>query len=88
MDAAMRERTRGCAVGAAVGDALGMPLEFRPKRPADRLLRQMKRGRLPAGTFTDDTEMALAVADSLLSAYPLDPGDLADRLTDIAEFRD
>ena len=38
MDAAMRERIRGCAVGAGVGDALGMPLEFGPLvRLADRL---------------------------------------------------
>ena len=48
------------AVGAAIGDALGMPLEFGPPRPAGRLVRNMLPARLPAGTFTDDTEMALA----------------------------
>jgi ADP-ribosyl-[dinitrogen reductase] hydrolase len=80
MDAAMRSRIRGCALGAAVGDALGMPLEFGPPQPADRLVREMRTGRLPAGTFTDDTEMALGVAESLLSHCPLDPEDLAQRL--------
>jgi ADP-ribosylglycohydrolase len=79
MDATMRERARGCAVGAAVGDALGMPLEFGSRRPADRMVRDMRSGRLPAGTFTDDTEMALALAESLLAHRPLDPADLADR---------
>ncbi len=79
MDAKMRDRARGCAVGAAAGDAFGMPLEFRSRQPADRLVREMRPGRLPAGTFTDDTEMALALAESLLAHKPLDPADLAER---------
>jgi ADP-ribosyl-[dinitrogen reductase] hydrolase len=73
------DRARGCAAGAAVGDALGMPLEFGPRRSLDHLVREMVPGRLLAGTFTDDTEMALAVADSLLHHHPLDPVDLAQR---------
>ena len=79
MDAGMRDRAWGCVVGAAVGDALGMPLEFGPPRPSDRLVREMQPGRLPAGTFTDDTEMALALAESLLAHFPLNPEDLAQR---------
>jgi ADP-ribosyl-[dinitrogen reductase] hydrolase len=79
MDAAIRDRIRGCVVGAAVGDALGMPLEFGPRQPADRLVRDMQAKRLPAGSFTDDTEMALALAESLLAHSPLDPADLAAR---------
>jgi ADP-ribosyl-[dinitrogen reductase] hydrolase len=74
------DRIRGCAVGAAVADALGMPLEFGPRQPAGRLVRDMTPGRIPAGTFTDDTEMALALAESLLAHRPLDPADLARRL--------
>jgi ADP-ribosyl-[dinitrogen reductase] hydrolase len=57
-----------------------MPLEFGPRRPLDSLVRDMLPARLPAGTFTDDTEMALALADSLLAHRPLDPADLARRL--------
>ena len=75
----MLDRARGCAVGAAVGDALGMPLEFDFARPPHRLVREMQGGRLPAGSFTDDTEMALALAESLLHRCPLDPVDLAQR---------
>jgi ADP-ribosyl-[dinitrogen reductase] hydrolase len=56
-----------------------MPLEFGPRRSEERLVREMQSGRLPAGTFTDDTEMALALADSLLAHSPLDPQDLATR---------
>jgi ADP-ribosyl-[dinitrogen reductase] hydrolase len=74
------DRLRGVAVGATVGDALGMPLEFGPAIPPDRLVCTMQPGRLPAGAFTDDTEMALALADSLLAHAPLDPTDLAQRL--------
>ena len=79
MESNLRDRIRGCAVGAAVGDALGMPLEFGPPIPQDRLVREMLAGRVPAGTFTDDTEMALALADSLLAHRPLDPVDLGQR---------
>ena len=72
-------RLRGAAVGAAVGDALGMPLEFGPRQPLTGLVRRMQPGRLPAGSFTDDTEMALALAESLLAKLPLDGDDLARR---------
>ncbi|MBC7231809.1 MAG: ADP-ribosylglycohydrolase family protein [Chloroflexi bacterium] len=85
MDTMTRNRIRGCAVGAAVGDALGMPLEGSWRQPADRLVREMRAGRLPAGTITDDTEMALALAESLLAHCPLDPADLAQRF--VAWFR-
>ncbi len=75
----VQDRARGCAVGAATGDALGMPLEFGPQRTPDNLVREMTAGRLPAGTFTDDTEMALALAESMLAHRPLDAADLARR---------
>jgi ADP-ribosyl-[dinitrogen reductase] hydrolase len=75
----LRDRLRGVAVGAAIGDALGMPLEFGPAIPPDQLVRTMQSGRLPAGAFTDDTEMALALAESLLAYNPLNPADLAQR---------
>lgn len=79
MNACIMDRLRGVAIGAAIGDALGMPLEFGPAIPLERLARAMRPGRLPAGAFTDDTEMALALAESLLAHDPLDPADLAGR---------
>jgi ADP-ribosyl-[dinitrogen reductase] hydrolase len=78
----VQQRIRGCAVGAAVGDALGMPLEFGPRRAADDVVREMHAGRLPAGSFTDDTEMALALGESLLACHRLDAADLAQRFAD------
>jgi ADP-ribosyl-[dinitrogen reductase] hydrolase len=59
-----------------------MPLEFQGRRPKDRLVREMRSGRLPAGSFTDDTEMMLALAESMLAHRPLDPADLAERFAD------
>ncbi len=79
MDEQIRDRILGCAVGAAVGDALGMPLEFGPAQSVNALVRDMRPGRIPAGSFTDDTEMALALAESLLAHRPLDANDLARR---------
>lgn len=74
-----QDRVCGCAVGAAVGDALGMPLEFGPKNAPANFTINMVPGRLPAGSFTDDTEMAVALAESLMHASPLDPDDLTQR---------
>jgi ADP-ribosyl-[dinitrogen reductase] hydrolase len=85
MDREWLDRARGVVVGAAVGDALGMPLEFGPPQPPHELVREMGSGRLPPGSFTDDTEMALAVAECLLGNGDqgrLDPEDLAERFVD------
>jgi ADP-ribosyl-[dinitrogen reductase] hydrolase len=79
MDNIILDRISGVAVGAAVGDALGMPLEFGPASPLDHLVREMMSGRLPAGSFTDDTEMALALGESLLAQRLLNGADLAQR---------
>ncbi len=82
MTSELLDRLRGMAVGAAIGDALGMPLEFGPKRAPGDFVTELLDGRLPAGSFTDDTEMALALAESLLTHNPLDPADLAHRFVD------
>jgi len=76
------DRARGCALGAAVGDALGMPLEFGPARRGRDQVRSMLAGRLPAGSFTDDTEMALALAESLIACDGLDTDDILKRFVD------
>ncbi len=75
-------RLRGVAVGAAVGDALGMPLEFDNASRPGQMIREMRAGRLPAGSFTDDTEMALALAESLLDKRRLDPDNLSVHFLD------
>jgi len=69
------ERFRGCILGLAIGDALGHPTEFVGSvaairsRWGERGVTTFERsGRHPAGTFTDDTQMSIAVLRALLRA--------------------
>jgi ADP-ribosyl-[dinitrogen reductase] hydrolase len=79
------DRAAGALLGLACGDALGRPVEFRT--PTDI---QREHGRLtdmvgggthskPAGTITDDTELALCLARSLVARDGFDPEDAAER---------
>src|SRR5262245_20810106 len=64
-----RDRAIGAFVGLAVGDAVGTTLEF-AARDARPLLTDMVGGgpfQLKAGEWTDDTSMALCLADSLIA---------------------
>ena len=77
----VRDRALGAFLGLAVGDAVGTTLEF-CGRDAQPRLEDMKGGgpfELPPGYWTDDTAMALALADSLAAAETLDARDLMDR---------
>ena len=75
------ERYRGCLLGLAAGDALGTTLEF--KRPGTfRPLSDMVGGGpfdLAPGEWTDDTSMALCLAESLIERRVFDPADQLQR---------
>jgi len=79
----------GSVVGLAVGDALGMPVEFEPVEPSAPV-REMRPAvrfdsvtgeeiKLPAGAWTDDTSMALCLADSILISDGFSPEDQLSR---------
>src|SRR6266567_8885927 len=76
----MNDRRRGALIGLAVGDALGAAVEFRS--PGSFAPVTAYRGGGPhglkAGEWTDDTSMALALADSVASVG-WDLNDQADR---------
>src|SRR3982751_2647200 len=83
-------RVAGALVGSAVGDALGAPFEFGPAgqfsagfpTPARRAQTEMRGGGSlgwEPGQFTDDTQMALLVASSLVERGGLDEADVFDR---------
>ncbi len=75
------DRAAGCLLGLAVGDALGTTLEF-SRRDSYAPLTDIIGGgpfNLKPGQWTDDTSMALCLADSLIARDALDPGDLMDR---------
>jgi ADP-ribosyl-[dinitrogen reductase] hydrolase len=78
---ARRDRAVGALVGLAVGDALGTTLEFSAKPQFADLTEIVGGGpfRLAPGDWTDDTAMALALADSLQHEPALEPGDLMSR---------
>ena len=78
---AIRERAIGALLGLAVGDALGTTLEFsaRDSRPRVTAMEGGGPFRLEPGDWTDDTSMALALADSLLCCDGLDEHDLMTR---------
>src|SRR5215212_3916786 len=85
-----KQRAMGCLIGSAVGDALGAPFEFGPAgqfsarfpTPARGTSTEMCGGGSldwEPGEFTDDTQMALLVAASLVERGGLDEADLFDR---------
>lgn len=76
-----RERFRGSILGLAIGDALGHPTEFvgsvhdiRARWGPQGVTGFQRSGSHAAGTFTDDTQMTIAVARALIRAghQPLD----------------
>ena len=78
-------KMRGTLFGVAVGDALGAPAEGRTatELAADPVRGLRPHNGRPAGAVTDDTQLTLAVATSLLERGTLDPEDLVRRFLDV-----
>ena len=83
----IRQKVAGMALGAAVGDALGAPFEFGPPGQYAKHFPTPRYGshtemigggsfNWKAGEFTDDTQMALTLADSLLRNGHLNRHDI------------
>ncbi|HBV39689.1 MAG TPA: ADP-ribosylglycohydrolase [Erwinia sp.] len=77
----LRDRAKGALVGLAAGDAVGTTLEFEPR---DRhAVDDMVGGgpfNLRAGDWTDDTTMALCLAETYLYRDRLDLNDFRNRM--------
>lgn len=75
------DRARGALVGLAVGDAVGTTLEFRPPGSFDPIDDMIGGGPfgLEPGQWTDDTSMALCLAESLVQTGGFDPRDQMER---------
>lgn len=78
---ANEDRAIGCLLGLAIGDALGTTLEFSSRDSLPVVTDLVGGGpfSLKAGEWTDDTSMALCLADSLLACRQLDPAELMGR---------
>ena len=79
--AAIRDRAIGALLGLAAGDALGTTLEFKARDSYPPLTDIVGGGpfRLKAGQWTDDTSMALALADTLADPKGFDEQALMTR---------
>ena len=87
----LKDKIKGCLIGVAAGDALGMPSSmmspeeinerfgiittFLPA-PEDHLIHHG----MVAGEVTDDTQQTLAIADSIIETGKVDPLNIAQHL--------
>ena len=76
-----QDRYRGALIGLAAGDALGTSVEFEPPGAFAPVKDITGGGRfcLQQGQWTDDTSMALCLAQSLVDKHGFDPVDQLDR---------
>jgi len=86
-----RDTFEGCIVGLAIGDALGMPCEdFSQPGIVKKFGRitdyqdppkgTFNYGKLKAGMYTDDTEQALILAESILESNGFNASNFAKKL--------
>ena len=77
----MRERYKGALLGLAVGDAVGTSVEFTPPGSFEPVQDMTGGGPfdLAPGQWTDDTSMALCLAESLVAKKAFDPVDQMER---------
>jgi ADP-ribosyl-[dinitrogen reductase] hydrolase len=85
------EKIEGCLVGLAIGDSMGFPFETCSQEEIKSLFvngavdnyvspQQEKlgdTGTLPAGSFTDDTQLSLAVIESIIDSGGFNITDMA-----------
>ncbi len=76
-----KDKFYGCLIGLAIGDAVGAPLEFTQPGSFEPITEMISGGKLEInkGEFTDDTSMALCLAESLVESKGFDPTDQMDR---------
>lgn len=74
-------RAVGCLLGLACGDATGAAMEFMPRGRFTPITDMSGGGKfqLERGLWTDDTSMALCLADSLLAVNGFDADDQIER---------
>ena len=79
-----RDRAIGALAGLAIGDALGTTLEFTARDSKPHVSDMVGGGpfNLKPWQWTDDTSMALCLADSILEFDDVNPQDLMDRFVE------
>lgn len=81
---AQHDRAVGVLVGTAAGDALGAGYEFDPPRAADEPVGMIGGGLGPfeSGEWTDDTSMAIAIAEIAATGADLRSGPALDYIVE------
>src|SRR5271170_7553891 len=81
MDMRDVDKFHGALLGLAVGDAIGTTVEFKQPGAFPPVTDMVGGGPfgLPVGAWTDDTSMALCLAESLLAVKGFDPVDQLTR---------
>lgn len=80
-----QDRYVGCLVGLALGDALGAPLEFLSREAIAATwgeVRDLLGGgwlNVDPGEYTEDTQLAVALASSIVACGRVEPADIARR---------
>ena len=75
------EKIKDGIIGFAIGDALGVPAEFktREKLTICPITDMISSDHVPAGTWSDDTSMTLATLHSIIEKGEIDTNDMADK---------
>lgn len=78
-----KDKSKGMLMGLAIGDALGMSVEFKTRGHFEEVVGYREGGpfNLPAGYWTDDTSMAICLADSIIEKGGYDSFDVMDKYT-------
>ena len=77
---AQLDRACGALLATAAGDALGAPYEFGPPLAADTPVAMTGGGPWQGGEWTDDTSMAIAIAEVAATGADLRSADAQDRI--------
>ena len=90
----LQDRFQGCLLGVAIGDALGRAGEGRSPDATVRHyggpLRSYQRWSGwtsgPTGTITDDTQMTLCIAESIIATGGVEPADIGRRFVKWVDY--
>ncbi|WP_446210349.1 ADP-ribosylglycohydrolase family protein [Micromonospora sp. IBSANI012] len=82
LNAIQSDRAAGVLLGAACGDALGVPYEFQPPLAVGEQpeMRGGGLGPYAPGEYSDDTQMAMCIAEVSATGADLRSGDALDRI--------
>lgn len=87
----LKDQFRGCILGTAIGDALGMPTEgmrideIRKSYGYVDEFHPSPSGDLKEGEWTDDTEQMIILSESIIDRIYLDPVDFSNKLVEWSE---